>query len=265
MQDLNWWLMALAFVLGLLLTLAMVIRRVTREVPVTHALSGGVAGTGAKAAVASVAAGAAKHVEQVHEHVEKRVEQVTQHVDKRVEQVSEHVEHVAKKAEDIHNTIQGRDVLEVGPYGQGSIRVTRRILGPAGYTVKGDKDTGRYFTSDSPDYETTESELWFSNEASAQKAGFLRWDADADHDPGRAATLVGAESAAADGPYGKGSSRASADGGGPAGWLVKGNADSGLYHGPDSPYYNQTIAEVWFIDEATAAAAGFKRWDINIG
>jgi|694.fasta_scaffold15896_7 hypothetical protein len=33
MPDLNWWLMALAFLLGLLLTFAMMIRRVTREVP----------------------------------------------------------------------------------------------------------------------------------------------------------------------------------------------------------------------------------------
>lgn len=277
MEDLNWWLMALAFVLGLLLTLAMMIRRVTREVPVTHTL--------AKAAVAGAAGatperGKFDKVEQVHQqvhqHVEKRVEQVHQHVEKRAEQVSEHVEQVAKKAEDIHNTIQGRDVLEVVPYGQGSIRVTRRVVGPAGYTVKGDKDTGRYFTVDSPEYETIEAEVWFSNEASAEKAGFLRWDADS----GKAATLVGAGSAAvitevhsvvetvpatADGPYGMGSARAAADGSGPAGWLVKGNADSGLYHGPDSPYYNQTIAEVWFLDEPTAAAAGFKRWDINLG
>ena len=42
MRDVNWWLMALAFVLGLLLTLAMMIRRVTREVPVTHTVSAGV-------------------------------------------------------------------------------------------------------------------------------------------------------------------------------------------------------------------------------
>ena len=38
MPDLNWWLMALAFLLGLLLTFAMMIRRVTREVPVTGAV-----------------------------------------------------------------------------------------------------------------------------------------------------------------------------------------------------------------------------------
>jgi hypothetical protein len=34
MSDVNWWLMALAFVLGFVLTLAMTVRWVRREVPV---------------------------------------------------------------------------------------------------------------------------------------------------------------------------------------------------------------------------------------
>jgi uncharacterized membrane protein ArfC len=34
MQDLSWWLMAVAFLLGLILTLFLVIHRVIREVPV---------------------------------------------------------------------------------------------------------------------------------------------------------------------------------------------------------------------------------------
>ena len=34
MNDVNWWLRALAFVLGLALTLAFMIRRIVREVPV---------------------------------------------------------------------------------------------------------------------------------------------------------------------------------------------------------------------------------------
>lgn len=38
MSDVNWWLMALAFVLGLVLTLALTLRRVKREVPVYGAL-----------------------------------------------------------------------------------------------------------------------------------------------------------------------------------------------------------------------------------
>ncbi|GFG70727.1 channel accessory protein ArfC, sunset domain variant [Mycolicibacter senuensis] len=67
--------------------------------------------------------------------------------------------------------------------------------------------------------------------------------------------------AAAGAPYGEGSARAGAGGSGPAGWAIKGNEDSMLYHSPDSPSYGATIAEVWFKDEQTAAAAGFRRWD----
>ena len=249
MHDLNWWLMALAFLLGLVLTLALMIRKVTREVPITHTVSAGVK----KGAVAAGAAAANLTGAKL------------------------------EKAE----------ILEEDPYGAGSIRVTRRTAAPAGYTIKGDKDTGRYFTLDSPDYEATEAEVWFANEESAQKAGFLHWaaaagaklaDAGADaaravitggtSTPASAATVVtgGAAGAAARiasveevpaGPHGKGSAKAGADGSGPAGWLIKGNADSMLFHGPDSPAYEQTIAEVWFFDEDTARKAGFDKWDKN--
>jgi uncharacterized membrane protein ArfC len=61
-------------------------------------------------------------------------------------------------------------------------------------------------------------------------------------------------------PYGAHSARAAADGSGPEGWLVKGNEDSMLYHTPDSPHYKQTIAEVWFKDEESAAEGGFTSW-----
>ena len=65
----------------------------------------------------------------------------------------------------------------------------RKVAGAAtaavatGYTIKGDKDTGRYFSPGSPDYEAIEAEVWFANEASAEKAGFLRWDAKAGTHP----------------------------------------------------------------------------------
>ena len=66
--------------------------------------------------------------------------------------------------------------------------------------------------------------------------------------------------AVADSPYGSGSARPGADGSGPEGWLVKGNEDSMLYHTPDSPHYNETIAEVWFKDEESAERGGFTPW-----
>src|ERR1700755_443775 len=58
MQHVNWWLMALSFLLGLVLTLFLMIRRVKREVPEYGSLG---AGTAAAAGVgAAGAAGAAK-------------------------------------------------------------------------------------------------------------------------------------------------------------------------------------------------------------
>jgi hypothetical protein len=63
------------------------------------------------------------------------------------------------------------------------------------------------------------------------------------------------------GPHGPGSSTPAADGSGPAGWNVKGNEDSMLYHSKESPSYGITRAEVWFRDVETAEAAGFNRWD----
>jgi len=287
MHDVNWWLMTLAFLLGLALTFALMIRKVTREVPVTRTVSAAVptpevrkvAGTAAVAGAAIATGAVAKKVVDKVEKVEKVV----------------------------HAKVD--DIIEKDPYGAGSIRVTARSVAPVGYTIKGDKDTMRYFTLESPDYEAIEAEVWFANDASAEKAGFLRWDAKAGThavDPSADATrtiVTGGSSTPASaavvvtggttipegtsavvhqsvipataatktvpsaevpaGPYGKGSAKAGADGSGPAGWLIKGNADSMLFHGTDSPAYEQTIAEVWFFDEETARAAGFDKWDKN--
>jgi large subunit ribosomal protein L4 len=43
----------------------------------------------------------------------------------------------------------------------------------------------------------------------------------------------------------------------PAGYDIKGNADSGKYHTPQSPWYARTQAEVWFNSTEAAEAAGF--------
>ena len=49
-----------------------------------------------------------------------------------------------------------------------------------------------------------------------------------------------------------------ADGSQPAGFPVKGNADSMLYHVPGSSFYARTVAEVWFGTAEAAEAAGFQ-------
>jgi large subunit ribosomal protein L17 len=60
-------------------------------------------------------------------------------------------------------------------------------------------------------------------------------------------------------PYGAGSRAALEDGSEPDGFPIKGNADSMLYHTPDSQYYDRTVAEVWFRSEEDAEKAGFSK------
>ncbi len=63
MRDVNWWLMALAFILGLVLTLFLMIRRVKREVPEYATLAAGAGAAGAGAAGAATLAGGAVEAE----------------------------------------------------------------------------------------------------------------------------------------------------------------------------------------------------------
>jgi large subunit ribosomal protein L4 len=59
-------------------------------------------------------------------------------------------------------------------------------------------------------------------------------------------------------PYGKGSHAVLADGTQPAGFDIKGDADSMVYHVPGSSFYERTVAEVWFASAADAEKAGFQ-------
>lgn len=61
--------------------------------------------------------------------------------------------------------------------------------------------------------------------------------------------------------FGDGAASPTGDGSAPAGYAIKGNADSMLFHTPDSPRYAATRPAVWFRDEAAAVAAGFAHWD----
>lgn len=45
----------------------------------------------------------------------------------------------------------------------------------------------------------------------------------------------------------------------PAGFEIKGNGQSMLFHVPGSRYYNATKPEYWFDTEENARAAGFKK------
>jgi uncharacterized membrane protein ArfC len=65
------------------------------------------------------------------------------------------------------------------PYGAGSIRVKATETAPdGGYPVKGNEDSMLYHTTESPSYRQTIAEVWFRDVATAEAAGFHRWDSD---------------------------------------------------------------------------------------
>jgi uncharacterized membrane protein ArfC len=207
MSDINWWLMALAFLPGLLQTFALTVRRVKREVPIYEALGrapgvGDVdasatakrpkvdgeatgkppsgAGTGAVAAGAAAAGGAA----------------ATKFAGGRAGSVSETTKIVAVGDE---------------PYGPGWIRVAASAGAPSGNTIKGKEDSMLYHSPDSPIYDAMMAERWFRDAEFAERVGFTRWD------KGRVAAGGAARFAdAPPGPLGPGRAKPSADGSGPA-------------------------------------------------
>jgi hypothetical protein len=98
----------------------------------------------------------------------------------------------------------------------------------------------------------------------AQPAFSVRMGADEptlfdDAEPATDEVHVKAETVPA-GRYGEGSADAVAHQGPPDGFTIKGNAQSMLFHTPDSPYYGRTKAEVWFRTEAAAEQAGFTKY-----
>lgn len=146
------------------------------------------------------------------------------------------------------------------PYGPGSAHPDADGSAPGDeYTIKGNANSMRYHAPESPYYIRTRAEAWFMTVEHAEAAGFGPWH----RNRKRAAVqgLAAQESPSFEpGPY-PGSAKPAGDGSAPtAAFMIKGNGDSMLYHLPASPYYGRTKAEVWFIHESDARAAGFTAW-----
>jgi hypothetical protein len=148
MHDVNWWLLALAFLLGLVLTLAFLLRRVKREVPEYGTGSGSAGLTGSAAKVPKISGGGA----------------------------------VAAGAAGVVGGAAAAKLVGSGgdsePYGAGSLRLAGGAAAPSGYAIKGNEDSMLYHTTDSPSYQQTIAEVWFRDESTAERAGFTRWDKD---------------------------------------------------------------------------------------
>ncbi|MGI8418553.1 MAG: 50S ribosomal protein L17 [Nakamurella sp.] len=107
-----------------------------------------------------------------------------------------------------------------------------------------------------------------ATDATAADAAVADADADSTSDQAEAAVteapaegaVVEVEESAStdDAPFGADSHAPLEDGSQPAGFPIKGNADSMLYHVPDTAFYDRTVAEVWFATAEAAEAAGFQ-------
>lgn len=86
--------------------------------------------------------------------------------------------------------------------------------------------------------------------ASKKKAAVEAPKAEAVEAPAEVATLVDATPEGSHAPL--------EDGSQPEGFPIKGNADSMLYHLPDTRFYNSTVAEIWFATAEAAEAAGYQ-------
>lgn len=161
---------------------------------------------------------------------------------------------------DSAGTADSADEVEVvedptvdGPYGEGSRDALDDGSAPEGYPVKGNANSRKYHTPDSPYYDATIAEVWFATAEAAEAAGFDAVQAD----PGSPSEAVG--------EYGAGSRDPLEDGSAPEGFAIKGNLTSRKYHTPDSPYYDVTVAGVWFATPEAAEAAGFEAVEADPG
>ncbi|HET6986369.1 MAG TPA: hypothetical protein VFI00_07120 [Kribbella sp.] len=98
----------------------------------------------------------------------------------------------------------------------------------------------------------------FSRLMQAEPTLFDQLDAVRDEDTDATELQVRAD--APPGRYGEGSADAVPHQGPPDGFTIKGNAQSMLFHTPDSPYYGRTKPEVWFRSESDAERAGFSKY-----
>ena len=169
MQNVNWWLMALAFLLGLILTLFLLIRRVKREVPVYASLAGGADDTATLRspkidADADADADATARVPKLDVDAGGDVAKPGA--------VAAGVAGGAAAAKFAGSSTEAG----TEPYGPGSARVAAGAVAPSGYDIKGNEDSMLYHTPDSPSYKQTIAEIWFRDEPTAEAAGFHRWD-----------------------------------------------------------------------------------------
>ncbi|OBC01356.1 hypothetical protein [Mycobacterium sp. 852002-40037_SCH5390672] len=149
MSHLHWWLFGLSFALGLVLTLTLMMSPVKGQAPVAKSPD---ERTTPEPATTKIPV-----------------------TDERTTKIPDTQRRTTKipVAEESHTTKIA--VSPRAPYGPGSADAAPDGGGPPGYLVKARADGKHYFTPDDPTYDSTTAEVWFTDEKSAEQAGFTPW------------------------------------------------------------------------------------------
>jgi uncharacterized membrane protein ArfC len=168
----QWPLVILSAVIGLGLTVALMIGRVTPEPPAAHAVT-------AKPAVKSGAdkdGSAEPRTAKILVDTDPPTAKLRFAKDSATTQIPamDDAPTTSIGVEDESPTTYIR-VQPYASYGPGSARADSDGNGPAGWLVKGRSDTRHYYTPDDPNYDTIRAQVWFQDEGSAKRAFFTPW------------------------------------------------------------------------------------------
>lgn len=184
----HWWLVGVAFALGMLLTFTLMVGPVKDQLP--QRKSGTVPRRPAKKATAAKVpikkAVARKGAPAKKIPAAKKVltpetpdaeKAATQEIAPAKVTPAQQVPDVTESAEQtvVIGERSPQSPARFAPYGPGSARAGADGSGPEGWLVKGRTDTRLYYTPDDPDYDATVAQVWFQDEGAAARAFFTPW------------------------------------------------------------------------------------------
>jgi uncharacterized membrane protein ArfC len=181
-NHVHWWLFALSFAMGLVLTLALIVRPVKRQVRV-----GKSAPTESEPTTTKIPAPEEPETTRIRVAKEPPTTRIRVAKDAPTTKIRITKEApttripVAKESPTTKIPVTRESptrkipTVPSAPYGPGSAQATLDGGGPPGWLVKGHLETRNYYTPDDPTYDSTVPQVWFKDEESAVRAGFTPW------------------------------------------------------------------------------------------
>lgn len=174
----NWWLMALAFILGLVLTWLWTVRTATREIAVHRTTPADASGQSASRTALPVSGQPAPAASQ-----STQTTQAAPAASQSAQRTTASAAPATAAPVSTSKASKQSKLLKKGkhsaPYGEGSAVAGPNGDGPEGWQVKALQDQKMFWTPESPSFAETRAEIWFKDTEAAEAAGFRRWDAPA--------------------------------------------------------------------------------------